>query len=203
MEEYMKIKTTIILTTCLILSLALNAFATDAYDFSDLPVYPEALNTELKTSDGQFLYLLSFDAPLPYPADDLFDYYGGVFNGIGFIEKDVVDGFVQQKDSERLDKSLARIWMDEEERYRITLIVSTQSDIKFGIVHGRLQVTRFIDRQKISEFYSKLADDGQETAFGNLMFRYTNEEDDNFDMERAMREHPDNAYLREYYELTR
>lgn len=180
-----------------------NAVASDEIRCGDLPFYPGVKNFKIRISDGSekqkyFQCTLSFDAKVRYPAQNIIHHYKFEMNKMGFVEHSE-SGWVPF-DLEETKRRYVVQWTDDNRKFFITLVILYEKDGDFNNPHVMLQISPFIDLDKFNAFFKKLYKNGRSQAFNDLMEKYT-DKDRYFDLEKAMRENPDNNDLLEYYNL--
>lgn len=183
----------------------------EPYPQIEIPIYSGAKDVNYFVDLNLQLKSKSYVIEVAYPATEVINFYNRKLKELGFNEflEDPVakakwisfqDG---TKKGHPFIRQFAKFWVDQEKRIEILLVLRYETampkkwDNKLSVV---CQVAPFVERKEIDEFFEKLEKEGKSEYFFKLLEKYSTA-DQNVDFERAIRENPNNQYLKEYRDL--
>ncbi len=186
-------------------------YGKDSFPQINLPVYPDAFQVHHIINRPEGAKSAQYKVKIKWPAQPLVDFYHSEFKRMG-LSKYAEDGYGRGEWGKFIDgtkKNAPEInryietWVDDKHSIRILLSMNYMR-IKGNPwpkeVSVVCQVSRFYDFTKLNEFDEKLRKSGKYEQFHTMIGKYIKDNNE-IDIEKALKENPDNEELKEYIEL--
>lgn len=183
----------------------------EPYPQIEIPTYLGAKDVDYFVDLTLQLKSKSYVVESAYPATEVINFYNRKFKELGlneFLEDPVAEAkWINFQDGTKKGhpfiRQFAKSWIDQEKRIEILLVLRYETTIskkwndKLLVV---CQIAPFVEHKVIFDFFKKLEKEGKSEYFFKLLEKYYTT-DQNVDFERAIRENPNNQYLKEYRDL--
>jgi len=173
-----------------------------------IPVMPSSYHITRVFGHPPKTKSLNYFLRAQYPADEVLQFYDSKFKEIGYIASPnklkrqwecFVDGTIKGDPTVR---QLLASWINIELKVEAILALRY---VKIGKnwgneLHVLCQIQPLVDTTRLEEFLRQLYKSKQQAEFMKLLDSYRMS-DGEVDIDKAVREHPDNDYLKEYKEI--
>lgn len=185
----------------------------DPFPQIKIPIYLGAENINYFIDFTLRLKSTNYMVETAYPATELINFYDRKFKGLGFndflegspVKGEWVSFQDETKKGQPFIRQFVKCWVDQEKRIEILLALryetTTPKEWNNKLFVG-CQIAPFIEHKAVTDFLKKLEKEGRFESFHKLLEKYSTT-DGNIDFEKAIKENPDNQYLREYRGLIR
>jgi hypothetical protein len=211
-----RISVIILLVTCCLFLFSCNkpsyhVYGKDPFPQINLPIFTDAFEVHHVINKPEGSKSVQYKAKITWPAQEIIDFYNSAFNKMGLSKysKDnygtgrwehFIDG-TQKGCTE--DNRYIETWVDKNHSIRIVLNLDyrgTKKALGVSEVSVVCQINKFYDFTRMNEFDEKLRKINKEQEFYTLIGKYSKSNHE-LDIEKAMKENPNNAELREFIEI--
>jgi hypothetical protein len=144
-----------------------------------------------------------------YPANDLIGFYSKHFRALGFVPASKAgfgewSKFIESENETPLTvRQFIALWINRNSRRQVVLVLRylcPPGTVSTDIANVSLEIQPYADSTKLDAFLRQLETEGTYASFFERLDRYRTE-DGKLDLDRAVREHPDDRRLQEYKRL--
>lgn len=188
-----------------------DVYGKDSFPEIKLPLYPKAIRINHIINRPEGTKSVSYKVRIKWPAQELIEFYESEFEQMGF-SKYSADGYGRGKWFQFIDGTkknepevnrFIETWADKNHSIRVLLHLDylRERDNPWpNEVFVMCQIQQFFDYTKLNEFMEKMRRSGKEQEFNELLLKYLSKDKD-MDIERALKENPDNEDLKEFIQL--
>jgi hypothetical protein len=183
----------------------------DPYPHIEIPIYSNPKTIKSYVDSFASIKSKSYKIKQAYPADKIIDFYAQAMKEVGFrpykeahgVQENWINFEDESKGGIRHIRQFSKAWISSDEIMEAILVLRYESLNENNWpdeLFITFQIMQAFEEKPIDDFIKKLRENGKYCEFMELLKQYSTPNQD-IDFENAIKENPDNGYLKEYQKI--